>query len=663
MSIRLRLILLVAIPALCAFVVPLSYYHRVGYDAALRQAATRLRQTAQDKAVQADVFFTRLEQIPNILAAEFAQRPPESARQIFTILKAAFQTLPDAFGGAVAFEPDRFAKGERFFSPYVGRDANVPGGFTEVMISPESGAYDYFLESWYAEPKRRLSGYWTKPYFDAGAGNVYMSTYGVPFFTAEGDMAGVVTVDAATDAVIDRLLEVQSELGKDAYAMIVDPMGNYIAHPRAEIVHAKGNFIEDGRKSGASAAWDEIAGDLASPLPWNRSLLQSDRTDTIFVAGAPIRTTGWRLLVAIPEDTVLAPNRRRLAYSVGALLLFLAALTAFVIPATRRFLAPIYAVADLARAIRDGDYSVRLSTPRRDEVGAMQAALNDMAARLSSRDETLTRNMEELREILCRTAAAARELFAVSRQVAKAAQETARDAMEQNEMLRKLREVAGSLQQAAGICADRSRLADDFACQARQNAEEGDRQMALMNESSGKIAETAGRISGIVGTIDGIAFQTKMLSLNAAIEASRAGRAGKGFGVVADEVRRLSGISAEAASASAALLRDAFMEAGAGVEQGKITGGRLAEIKAAMDKLADATREITALSAEQSRDLADFSAGLDALRAIAERNTSTATANAATAEELYMTAKNFQAIATESAHGIGEKKADLPDRS
>jgi methyl-accepting chemotaxis protein len=132
------------------------------------------------------------------------------------------------------------------------------------------------------------------------------------------------------------------------------------------------------------------------------------------------------------------------------------------------------------------------------------------------------------------------------------------------------------------------------------------------------------RIARIVKLIDDIAFQTNLLALNAAVEAARAGRQGKGFSVVADEVRNLSGRSAKAARDTGAMVAAMTGRMEAGAQLAQRSDHEFREIVEATEKVAQLFADITQASDSQSMAVGQISQGLSQIDSVIQENTDNA---------------------------------------
>ncbi len=179
--------------------------------------------------------------------------------------------------------------------------------------------------------------------------------------------------------------------------------------------------------------------------------------------------------------------------------------------------------------------------------------------------------------------------------------------------------------------------------------QKGNQQMAEMVETINQINETSINVSNVIKVIDEIAFQTNLLALNAAVEAARAGKYGKGFSVVAEEVRNLAGRSAEAAKNTAELIETSNKETEKGVEKVNTTAEILQQITKSVEKVNDLVEEISHSSNDQTNRIEEMNKALIQVNEIVQQNSSISEQTASASEELtsqsaklHDTMQNFQ---------------------
>lgn len=251
--------------------------------------------------------------------------------------------------------------------------------------------------------------------------------------------------------------------------------------------------------------------------------------------------------------------------------------------------------------------------------------------RLGSSLRTMT---ESLNEVLGQVNNAVEQLNSGAGQVATASQALAQGATEQASSVEQINASVTQITGQAQRNAQSALASSQAARQSRLEAVDGNREMKGLMELLEKMTKASEETKVIVKTIDDIAFQVNLLALNANIEAARAGKFGKGFSVVAEEVRNLAVRSAHAVEETSRKVEANLTTIREVNTTARKTQGQLEGIASGATKIADSLEEIAASSQEQSRSLAEIGKGLDQIDQVTQANTASAEESSAAAEEL-----------------------------
>lgn len=230
------------------------------------------------------------------------------------------------------------------------------------------------------------------------------------------------------------------------------------------------------------------------------------------------------------------------------------------------------------------------------------------------------RALQMLRAVLLDVSAETIDLLAQVSAVSKSAGNLASRTETQVASLEKTGAAINTLNGAVRETSDNATSTAGVAISVKSGAEAGGEVVRKVVGAMGTIEETSREIGKINALIDGIAFQTNLLALNAGIEAARAGEAGRGFSVVASEVRALSQRATEAAQGISTLIKRSETQVKSGVILAEEAGDALDAIVASVSDMTASVERIANAAKEQSDGLGDISSSVSQLDAVAQSN-------------------------------------------
>jgi len=245
------------------------------------------------------------------------------------------------------------------------------------------------------------------------------------------------------------------------------------------------------------------------------------------------------------------------------------------------------------------------------------------------------------------------EAARASGQMAQSGQEVSSNAQEQaaciEETSASLEEISATTRQNA----DRAGEADRLMQTARQTVERAASAMNDLTASMKLIANSSNRVAGVLKNIDEIAFHTNILALNAAVEAARAGDAGAGFSVVADEVRSLAQRAAEAARNSGSIIEQTVGDVGKGVEFVNHAHEAFKEVSETIAKGTDLVSQIASSSSEQALGITQIGQAITRIESLTQRNVITAQQTADGAAALTVQVENTRKFVDQLVDVVG----------
>ncbi|NWC67719.1 methyl-accepting chemotaxis protein [Pseudomonas sp. P7758] len=385
----------------------------------------------------------------------------------------------------------------------------------------------------------------------------------------------------------------------------------------------------------------------------------SDKNEDFYSVAVPFEGGPWSVVASMPKAEIRAVTWSvGIRLAIGSLLAMLLAVGAAVW-LLRSKLQPLGDLVRQAEALGAGDLSARLNVSSHDEIGQLARSFNQMGEALSTMVAHIRKAAEDVNS----------RAQALSGLSGGAYEGMEQQSGEITSMAGAVEEFSATSLNIADNMGNTERLAQDNAQQTRigrtsmQEASSSLEHIATALNSTATVINTLGQrsqeIGGIVGVITAIAEQTNLLALNAAIEAARAGEQGRGFAVVADEVRNLASRTRQATDEISGMIQSIQQETGNAIstmEQGNVLMqeglARNADVASALARIDEQSRSagqqfaaITTATQEQSSTATLLSSNLQSI-ALANSEQREVVSN------LAITAKELETLAAGLRHEV-----------
>ncbi|MBQ4850753.1 methyl-accepting chemotaxis protein [Pseudoalteromonas sp. MMG012] len=477
--------------------------------------------------------------------------------------------------------------------------------------------YYAYKRGWWPEAMKKGGLHVSPVSVDANTGDV-SAVIKEPIYNAERTLIGIAGIDLQMNKVNDLVEDIR--FNNQGYGFLLDS-DLKIVHLSAQTSH-KLSITDEGPKGkegldGLETQFNDTSGFQAL----NRAI-KSTQAGTAYVTlkgrqyyvifnsvklDSPI--LDWHVGIMIPVSLIEEPVEAAVMTTIIAVLVIISIIILMILWATQLITKPIETLAETMREIAsgDGDLTRRIDIHSKDEVGQLAEHMNTF--------------IDKLRAMMLDTAAQASQLGNASEQLSAVSSSTNNEIQQEKEQVDSVSaavtEMAATVTEISRNAQETNQAAELVQRITTDGTTRSTRAQADMTELAGHIGEAAKVVAGleqetsnigaVIDVINSIAEQTNLLALNAAIEAARAGEQGRGFAVVADEVRSLASRTQESTDDIQKMisrLQQIAQQASTMMQQGQEQAeGSVSQTQGVLDSLRDITSSVTTVQ-EQSHQIA-----------------------------------------------------------
>jgi methyl-accepting chemotaxis protein len=509
---------------------------------------------------------------------------------------------------------------------------NKDGLLTNMLdLTADMGTADYFLKAKETLSPVVASMTYLEPL------SKYIISVIVPVVDKDKQFAGGIAFSVTPEMMMGMAKSIK--LAESGYGYVISGAGEYYAHLDTQRIGK--NIADYAKGPGMKKAVSKILAQASGTETYKGE--DGKETITYFKT---IPGTDWKLLINVPKSEIYAKVTS--AQTIAAVFVFVVIVIVVLLSLylTRRLVKPITAISSVMKRVAEGRLSERVAITSDDEIGQMSRSINEMIDSLSGIVTMIDATVAEVAVSAKGLLGYANDSSNTSAEIAEVIKEVAQGMEEQfrgsEQSARATEEMAIGLQRIAESSVSVSDQAETVSSEVETGYLEIQstlEQMMVISSTAGHTSELiltltqqSEQIGQIVDVISEISHQTGLLSLNASIEAARAGEHGRGFGVVANEVKKLAERTntsivhivdlirqIQTSTANAAVsMEKSITEIGDGMNRMKNVGTSFEHIRSSIREVSIQIQDVSAINEQMSAGTEEITASVSDMLTIAK---------------------------------------------